>query len=441
MTQTTKSEEGQAQAKESNLKVASEILSLEQHLEQSGPFHWKSCMTLFHDVCVDLERIHEQTGVLGNITIRSLEIVKGSTTRDTTIRFRANPAESADSTGKRFSFPDAAYFSPEKCLKKELDARSDVYALGCVIYECLTGSPPFVNRNEEILKEMHVSDAPLPPGRRTQQIHVPDEVDELVLKALNPDPAKRQQSAGELRGELGMAVQQEVEDVPKGLQRISTPHRIDSARTMFIVAVVALVASVGLLALEQYILSTDHYKAMVEKTQRKAKHHYLMNVEYGTDYLKQMEFDRAGKPEKPPLEITQIGGDVVLFATTKRSNLKDAVAEAHRRGLMLWKADLHNVDLSNMELSGIRLQNALLEGSNFSGTNLSKAILIESSNVKANFENANLSEIVAMRSNFSEVNFTGAKLTHAHCLGANFDGAISRNANLDYARPFGSQPR
>lgn len=432
MTQTTTTEGGEAHAK------ASEILSLEQHLEQSGPFHWKSCMMLFHDVCVDLEGIHKRSGCLGDITIRSFELVKGATTRDTRIRFKENPGEAA-STSKRFSFPDAAYYSPEKCLKRELDARSDIYSLGCVMYECLTGSPPFVNRNEEILIEMHVSDQPLPPGRRTQQIVIPDEVDELILKSLQQDPEKRQQTAGEFRADLGMAVQQDVDDVPtRDLQRIAAPQpkKIENTRTMFVVAVGALVLSLSLLAIEQYILSTESYKEMVAKTAKRERHRYLMGVEYGAEYLKQMEF--GGKKLHPakgetPIEITQVGGDVVIFATTQRANLKEAVEEAYRRSLMLWKADLKDADLSNMKLPEIRLQNALLEGANFSGTDLTKSNLIECSVVKANFQNANLTDAVAMRSNFSGANFTGANLSKVHCLSANFEDANLTNAKLDYA--------
>lgn len=432
MTQTTTAEGGEAHAK------ASEILSLEQHLEQSGPFHWKSCMTLFHDVCVELEERHNRSGCLGDITIRSFELVKGDTTRDTKIRFKENPG-AASASSKRFSFPDAAYYSPEKCLKRELDIRSDIYSLGCVIYECLTGSPPFVNRNEEILKEMHVSDQPLPPGRRTQQIVIPDEVDELILKSLKQDPEKRQQTAGEFRADLGLAVQQDVDDVPaKGLQRITAPppKKIENTRTMFVVAVGALVLSLSLLALEQYILSTQAYKEMVEKTAKRERHHYLMGVEYGGLYKQQMEFDGLNlHPRKGEtvIEITQVGGDVVLFATTKRASIKEAVEEAYRRELMLWKADLKDADLSNLKLPGIRLQAALLEGANFSGTDLTKANLIECSVVKANFQNANLTNVVAMRSNFSGANFTGANLSNVHCLSANFEDANLTNANLDNA--------
>jgi|AGTN01.3.fsa_nt_gi Uncharacterized low-complexity proteins len=430
MTQTTTAEGGEAHAK------ASEILSLEQHLEQSGPFHWKSCMMLFHDVCVDLEGIHNRSGCLGDITIRSFELVEGDTPRNTRIRFKETGAAAAASA-KRFSFPDAAYYSPEKCLKRELDARSDIYSLGCVIYECLTGSPPFVNRNDEILKEMHVSDEPLPPGRRTQQIVIPDEVDELILKALKQDPQKRQQTAGELRADLGIAVQQDVDDVPaKGLQRIATPRKIENSRTMFIVAICALVASLSILAIEQFILSTESYKEMVAKTEKKLRHHYLMGVEYGGEYLKQLEFGELRQtPAKGEsvIEITQAGGDVVLFATSKRATLKEAVQEAYRRGLMLWKADFKDADLSSMKLPEIRLQAALLEGTNFSGTDLTKANLIESSAVKANFQNANLTDSVAMRSNFAGANFSGANLTKVHCLSANFAEANFTNANLDFA--------
>jgi serine/threonine-protein kinase len=93
-----------------------------------------------------------------------------------------------------------AYSSPEQ-LAGDPDAsgRSDLYSLGCIIYEMVTGVPPFVGPPGAVLRA-HFEQAPDPPGRRVQ--HLPQELDGLVLKLLQKDPSKRYQSGDELAREL-----------------------------------------------------------------------------------------------------------------------------------------------------------------------------------------------------------------------------------------------
>jgi serine/threonine-protein kinase len=94
----------------------------------------------------------------------------------------------------------AQYLSPEQARGEAVDARSDVYATGCVIFELLTGHPPFVGDNPVSVAYQHVREDPRAPSESNRD--VTPEIDAVVLKALAKNPANRYQSAGEMRADL-----------------------------------------------------------------------------------------------------------------------------------------------------------------------------------------------------------------------------------------------
>lgn len=89
-----------------------------------------------------------------------------------------------------------AYMAPEQALGEEVDARTDIYALGVVIYEMLSGKLPFSGTNSYKVLDQHVRKPPPPPT--FVDATIPPEVAPLILKALEKDPANRFQSMDEL---------------------------------------------------------------------------------------------------------------------------------------------------------------------------------------------------------------------------------------------------
>ncbi|WP_298870150.1 Stk1 family PASTA domain-containing Ser/Thr kinase [uncultured Microbacterium sp.] len=94
----------------------------------------------------------------------------------------------------------AAYFSPEQAKGESVDARADLYSTGVVLYELLTGRPPFRGETPVAVAYQHVSEAPLPPSEIVESI--PRALDAIVLRALAKDPFQRPQDAAGFREAL-----------------------------------------------------------------------------------------------------------------------------------------------------------------------------------------------------------------------------------------------
>src|SRR3712207_15707 len=94
----------------------------------------------------------------------------------------------------------AQYLSPEQARGETVDARSDIYSAGCLLYELLVGRPPFIGESPVSVAYQHVRETPVPPSQLDPVI-TPD-IDAVTLKALAKDAAGRYQSAREMKADI-----------------------------------------------------------------------------------------------------------------------------------------------------------------------------------------------------------------------------------------------
>ena len=118
------------------------------------------------------------------------------------------------------------YMSPEQAAGNAVGEASDLYSLGAVFYEMLTGSPPFSGANQTAVALKHVNEPPRPP--KELEPHVPDVMNELALKLLAKSPSERPADAGALVDELEAAMEEVSRPEPQPASRPSRIYRASS---------------------------------------------------------------------------------------------------------------------------------------------------------------------------------------------------------------------
>ena len=97
----------------------------------------------------------------------------------------------------------AEYLSPEQARGERIDALTDIYSIGCVLYELLTGQPPFTGDSPVAIAYQQVCEDPVPPSQRNSDL--PPWTDTIVLRAMAKSPLARYQSAADMQTDIGRA--------------------------------------------------------------------------------------------------------------------------------------------------------------------------------------------------------------------------------------------
>jgi len=188
--------------------------TLRDVLRREGRLDPERAMSLAADICGALDFSH-RNGIVhrdvkpGNVMITPQGSVK---VMDFGIA-RAVSDSAATMTSTAAVIGTAQYLSPEQARGESVDARSDVYSMGCLLYELVTGAPPFTGDSPVSVAYQHVREDPRLPSSINPAI--PPELDAIVMKAMAKNPANRYQSAADMRSDLLRAVAgQRVEATP-----------------------------------------------------------------------------------------------------------------------------------------------------------------------------------------------------------------------------------
>lgn len=171
-------------------------------IQQHGAMPPKRAISIIADVCTALEFSHSRGIVHRDIKPANIMVTPsgGVKVMDFGIARAMNATTGDRLTATSAVVGTAQYFSPEQARGQQVDARTDVYSLGCVLYEMITGQALFTGDTPLSVAYQHVREQPVPPSQRRAGIS--PELDAVVLKALAKKPEKRYQSAAEMQADL-----------------------------------------------------------------------------------------------------------------------------------------------------------------------------------------------------------------------------------------------
>jgi serine/threonine-protein kinase len=172
--------------------------SLRDRLNREGRLSVEEALRISKEAATALDYAHEQGLVHRDIKPENILLSAGqAVVADFGIARAVDEAGGEQLTATGVSVGTPAYMSPEQAAgERKIDSRTDLYALGCVLYEMLTGEPPFAGPSPQVVMARKVSEPA--PGLKDKRDGVSEELEAIVLKALARKPEDRYETAGDL---------------------------------------------------------------------------------------------------------------------------------------------------------------------------------------------------------------------------------------------------
>lgn len=213
------------QLPDGTLYVVMELLqgrSLQEQLRRRSPLPPGVAIPIFMQSCRALSAAHRLGIVHRDLKPGNIFLCEGGTVKVLDFGMSKLAQEEA-LTQDGYTLGTPEYMSPEQCIGGQLDARSDIYALGVLMYEALTGELPFRARNRQALLEHHQRTRPRSMRQLRADLHLPAELDHIVLTCLAKRPEDRPSDCQVLDRELA--------SIPPKSVRHSYPSETPQRRT------------------------------------------------------------------------------------------------------------------------------------------------------------------------------------------------------------------
>ncbi len=190
-------------------------ISLADAIKNEGSFSLGRWLSVMIQACDALEHAHLAGVVHRDIKPSNFVLALENGTEvlklvDFGIATNSFDDMSLTKTGEIFGSP--LYMSPEQCAGSKLDLRSDIYSLGCVMYEALAGKPPISGSNSLSTLQKHLTDKPISLCKLNLKTKNIQQLDRIVMRCLEKNPESRYQNLGELKQDLEQLFQGQIGD-------------------------------------------------------------------------------------------------------------------------------------------------------------------------------------------------------------------------------------
>lgn len=210
--------------------------TLKTSIGRDGMFAPDRAVSIAKQIASALSAAHAKGIIHGNLNSENVVLADENAVK--VLDLGAVRLDAVAASDDELSFPKVEYLSPEQCADAgDVDERSDIYALGVILYEMLASETPFKGENASELMLKHAQDAPPPLSAFRQDL--PADLEPVVLKALSKNPEMRQQTATEFIEELN--------SVSLNAPRAATASNNNIWKTAFVVLVGISLLSITLI--------------------------------------------------------------------------------------------------------------------------------------------------------------------------------------------------
>jgi serine/threonine protein kinase len=302
-------------------------------LRRQGALSEALCISTFIQVCDALEHAHAKGVVHRNLKPSNIMVIAapGDTfmvkIADFGLAKARGEKETRQSLAKKGELlGNPLYMSPEQCTGGKIDERADIYAAACLLFECLTGKPPYAGINSFEIMSKHMSETPPDLKQVAPQVKYANQLNTILGRALAKDAGHRYQSAGEMSHDLNLILEApEAEWMERAVAMrpvvVSKPRSSEDSALTFdvfkplligcsILLLLVVLAGTGLVAIA--ITDADfkplmRYKIAVQEVILAPNDERLIrNLNYMTDYYKSRgDYADAWKYKEKVLKAVQ----------------------------------------------------------------------------------------------------------------------------------------